>query len=89
VCRQGAASAFFAKCRVTVWSRDGQRFGLALYDREQRNVAALPEPKDRRGERALDTGFDSAAPRLTTSQRALASMKRPNGRAADVSDLPV
>jgi hypothetical protein len=40
-------------------------------------------------EQALDTGFDSTGPRLTTSQRARAGMKRPNGRAAVATDLAV
>jgi DNA recombination protein Rad52 len=123
-------AAFFCKCRVTVWSLDGQRsivregcgaargfaktvgeameqaakaaesdalkralvtfgnaFGLALYDREQRNVATLPTPG--RAEQALDSTFDAPRPKAATSQRAVAAIKRPNSRRADTSDLPV
>jgi ABC transporter substrate binding protein len=43
-------------------------FGLALHDKEQRNVAALPQPNERRGEQALDTGLDSPGPMFTQSR---------------------
>jgi DNA repair and recombination protein RAD52 len=62
----------------------GNQFGLPLYDREQRGVAALGASAGR--EQAIDAGFD--APKLTTSERA-APTRRPNGRKADVGDLPV
>jgi recombination DNA repair RAD52 pathway protein len=76
----------------------GNIFGLALYDKEQRNVGT-PEVANRRQEAALapiDEGFDQVAShsqpqRQTTSQRALAvSSRQPastaNGR--DRSTLP-
>jgi DNA repair and recombination protein RAD52 len=63
----------------------GHPLGLALYDAQQRRVQALPQ---RTGEQALDEGFD-APQRLSTSQRAVAAIRQPNGKAADVSDLPV
>jgi DNA repair and recombination protein RAD52 len=73
----------------------GNAFGLALYDRQQKNVASLPGPAQESGERALDTGFD-APQRLTTSQRALAmstrtasQSQRAKGKVTDISDLPV
>jgi DNA repair and recombination protein RAD52 len=63
----------------------GSQTGLALYDVQMRNVAALPRETGRKP--ALDEGFD-APQRLTTSQRAIAATRRPNGRATD-SELPV
>jgi DNA recombination protein Rad52 len=75
----------------------GNAFGLALYDREQRQVG---KPEDRRqlaaaAEQPIDTGFDApvashspAQHRPSISQRALAASR--NGRmTANVRDLPV
>jgi DNA recombination protein Rad52 len=68
----------------------GNAFGLALYDREQRNVTALAAPRSQPSgrEQALDTGFEVPPPRQSLSQRAVAAIKRTAGP-ADVSDLPV
>ena len=78
----------------------GNVFGLALYDKEQRNVG-IPEVASHRRQieqgrdrpmAPIDEGFDQAQPeRPTTSQRALAVSSRPpaptaNGR--DHSVLP-
>jgi len=69
----------------------GNIFGLALYDREQRNVGA-PERRQvavqsQSGIAPIDEGFEPSEPRQqpTTSQRAVAAAKRPiastpNGR---------
>ena len=69
----------------------GNIFGLALYDREQRNVGA-PERRQvavqsQSGIAPIDEGFEPSEPRQqpTTSQRAIAAAKRPiastpNGR---------
>ena len=71
----------------------GNAFGLALYDREQRQVG---KPEDRRqlaasAEPPIDTGFDGAPTphqRLSISQRALGASR--NGKmTANVRDLPV
>jgi DNA repair and recombination protein RAD52 len=71
----------------------GNAFGLALYDREQRQVG---KPEDRRqlaasAEQPIDTGFDAPPPaphRPSISQRALAASR--NGKmTANVRDLPV
>lgn len=70
----------------------GNQFGLALYDKTQKNVgvnaerhAALPPPR----EQPIDTGF--AAPKQTTSQRALAAAAngRAGSRTVDAGTLPV
>jgi recombination DNA repair RAD52 pathway protein len=75
----------------------GNIFGLALYDREQRNVGS-PEVASHRRQvapgsaiAAIDEGFDQSEPQRhpTTSQRAVAAVKRPappnaNGRGNDV-----
>ena len=77
----------------------GNVFGLALYDKEQRNVGT-PEVASHRRQieqgrdrpmAPIDEGFDQSQPeRQTTSQRALAASPRPaakaNGR--DRSALP-
>jgi len=68
----------------------GNIFGLALYDREQRNVGT---PERRRvaapsqSVAPIDEGFETSQPRQqsTSSQRAVAAAKRPiastpNGR---------
>jgi recombination DNA repair RAD52 pathway protein len=63
----------------------GNIFGLALYDREQRNVGT-PEPRPIPTERTLtpiEEGFDEQQRQPSISQRALASSSRsaaPNGR---------
>jgi len=67
----------------------GNIFGLALYDREQRNVGA-PERRQVAAPSgsvmaAIDEGFETSQPhqQSTTSQRAVAAAKRPitpNGR---------
>ena len=125
-------SCFFAKVKITVWSKDsahsivregcgaargfaksageamenaikaaetdatkralttfGYSFGLALYDREQKNVGkpeAQRQIADGASQAPLDQGFDEQ-PRLSISQRAL------NGgtgrRTADVGGVPV
>ena len=55
-------------------------FGLAPYDREQRNVrAAVVEPVWR--EQPLDTGYDGL-PCLITSERSLGANRRANGKMA-------
>jgi hypothetical protein len=66
----------------------GDQFGLALYDRAQRNVAARGSRAaiTAAGEQPLDVGFEQR--RAPTSQRAIAAA-RPNGRRIDVGDLPV
>jgi DNA recombination protein Rad52 len=72
----------------------GNAFGLALYDREQRQVG---KPQARQlvpqHEQPLDTGFDVPPPaqqRPSNSQRALAASHRGNGKmTASVRDLPV
>jgi recombination DNA repair RAD52 pathway protein len=71
----------------------GNIFGLALYDREQRNVG-MPERRQvapGSAIAAIDEGFDQSEPQRqpTTSQRAVAAVKRPappnaNGRDPDV-----
>jgi recombination DNA repair RAD52 pathway protein len=74
----------------------GNVFGLALYDKAQRNVGT-PEQRqisapDSKPMAPIDEGFDQSQPeRQTTSQRALAASPRPpsarpNGR--DHSTLP-
>jgi DNA repair and recombination protein RAD52 len=65
----------------------GNAFGLTLYNREP---GARGQVASERREQPLDTAFipaQRAAP--TTSQRAIAATRRPNGRATDVSELPV
>ena len=66
----------------------GNVFGLALYDKEQRNVGKEPRRLSASREQAMapiDEGFDQAPPRpLSTSQRALATSRSrpapaPNG----------
>jgi recombination DNA repair RAD52 pathway protein len=57
----------------------GNIFGLALYDREQRNVGT-PEPRPNPAERTLapiEEGFDEQQRQPSISQRALASSSRP------------
>jgi recombination DNA repair RAD52 pathway protein len=57
----------------------GNIFGLALYDREQRNVGT-PEPRPNSAERPLtpiEEGFDEQQRQPSISQRALASSSRP------------
>jgi recombination DNA repair RAD52 pathway protein len=57
----------------------GNIFGLALYDREQRNVGT-PEPRPMPTERTLapiEEGFDEQQRQPSISQRALASSPRP------------
>jgi DNA repair and recombination protein RAD52 len=49
----------------------GDQFGLALYDREQRNVAPRGHGRRQPAEQAIDTGF--AQRRQVTSQRAIAA----------------
>ena len=74
----------------------GSRFGLALYDREQRNVAR-PDARQQIAsahEQPIDTGFDQSPQeerRPSISQRALAGAgPRTNGKmTANVRDLPV
>jgi DNA recombination protein Rad52 len=71
----------------------GNQFGLALYDKELKNVAkgadqaALPPP----AEQPIDTGFAAQAePRQTISQRALAAANgRSGNRTTDAGSLPV
>jgi hypothetical protein len=56
----------------------GNIFGLALYDREQRNVGT-PEPRPVPAERTLapiEEGFDDQQRQPSISQRALASSSR-------------
>jgi recombination DNA repair RAD52 pathway protein len=69
----------------------GNVFGLALYDREQRNVGKEPRRLTASQERALapiDEGFDQteAQPRQPISQRALASSRSPPARGANGPD---
>jgi hypothetical protein len=64
----------------------GSQTGLAFYDAQLRNVAALPREAGRKP--ALEEGFD-APQRLTTSRRAIAATRRPNAKATDISELPV
>jgi hypothetical protein len=57
----------------------GNIFGLALYDREQRNVGT-PEPRSMPAEGTLtpiEEGFDEQQHQPSISQRALASSPRP------------
>src|SRR5262249_51533107 len=57
----------------------GNIFGLALYDREQRNVGT-PEPRPMPAERKLtpiEEGFDEQQRQPSISQRALASSSGP------------
>jgi len=71
----------------------GNIFGLALYDREHRNVGT-PEPTRRqiaqghqRPMAPIDEGFDQSQPeRQTTSQRALAASPRPPASTANGRD---
>ena len=75
----------------------GNAFGLALYDREQRQVGKpdMRRQIDTPREQPLDTGFDAQPPggspsqqRPSISQRALAASR--NGHmTANVRDLPV
>ena len=70
----------------------GNVFGLALYDREQRNVGKEPErqlPASReRAMAPIDQGFDdTAAPSI--SQRALAAVAKPNGQGPPRSNGPM
>jgi DNA repair and recombination protein RAD52 len=69
----------------------GSQFGLALYDREQRNVAR-PDARQQiasQHEPPLDTGFDQPSPtRPSISQRAL-GVSRNGKMTANVRDLPV
>jgi len=72
----------------------GSRFGLALYDREQRNVGKPDRPQQLapRHEQPLDTGFDTppaAQQRPSISQRALGASHRNGRMAASVRDVPV
>jgi hypothetical protein len=55
-------------------------FGLALHDREQRNVGAAAGPK-RREQPLDDTGFDGV-PRPTASERSPSVNRRANGKTA-------
>ena len=60
----------------------GNIFGLALYDREQRNVGT-PEPRPNSAERTLtpiEEGFDEQQRQPSISRRALASSSRPAPR---------
>jgi hypothetical protein len=93
-CQKAAESDATKRAFVTF----GNIFGLALYDREQRNVGTPDAASHRRpisspAERPMapiDEGFDRSQPeRLPTSQRALAAASppmKPNGR--DPSRLP-
>lgn len=130
--RKKVVSCYFAKVKITVWSKDsahcivregcgaargfaksageamenaikaaetdatkralttfGYSFGLALYDREQKNVGkpeAQRQIADGGSEAPIDQGFDER-PKLSISQRAL---NGGNGRrTADVSGVPV
>jgi DNA repair and recombination protein RAD52 len=70
----------------------GDQFGLTLYDREQKNVAARRSKRQpvHAGEQPIDTGFDGPQPRQSNSQRTLATNRNAVGsKLADVSDLPV
>src|SRR5262249_19680432 len=69
----------------------GSIFGLALYDREQRNVATKHRnitPPSAPAMPPIDEGFDAPQPpaQLSTSQRAAALVKKPVALAANGQD---
>src|SRR5215471_4684539 len=69
----------------------GNIFGLALYDREQRNVGTLERRQVAAPSgsqiAAIDEGFEPSEPRRqTTSQRAIAAAPRPAPARADGKD---
>jgi len=71
----------------------GNIFGLALYDRQQRNVGTLERRQVAAPSwsqlAAIDEGFDPSGPdRQTTSQRAIAAAPRPAANGKDHSRLP-
>ena len=69
----------------------GDQFGLALYDKEQRNVDRYEARQIEGREQLLDSGFElQHQPHQSTSQRALQASYRSNSRMnANVRNVPV
>jgi DNA repair and recombination protein RAD52 len=86
-CVKAAESDALKRAFVTF----GNVFGLALYDKEQRNVGTPERPQigapDAKPMAPIDEGFDQSQPsRQSISQRALAASPRPPAAAANGRD---